>query len=266
MNRAAITALVAVACLAAPAAASASDTGTTITNRRADRTALNAYATYLQSLLSAKSAGVEADQTFASNTSTTCYRALEPITASQSVPAGTATALTSIGDEIGADARLEFFSSATIPMSQLAATMATLHWGTSAPATTVRRFLTAQQTLMAMAPSNLCGDANTVASEANAQQVSVPPATQTFLSAYASDSSAVNTRLTAFVKLLQSYATSSDRAVAVKIDLLAAKVDAVSTVAVTSGTKSLFHALGIPAAAAATAAVPAAAAAALAVP
>jgi hypothetical protein len=254
MNRAAITALIAVAFLALPAAASAS-VAPTIINRRADRVALNAYATYLQSLVAGRPSGVEADQSFASGIATTCYRALAPIATSQSVPAGTTTALTSIGDEIGADARLEFLTGATTPLSQLATSMANVHWGTTTQATTVRRFLTAEAALMALPPSNLCGDANSVASESGAQQVTVPPATQTFLETYTAESAVANTRLTEFVKLLDSYATISDRSVAAKIDLLAAKVDGASTAAITTAAKSLFHALGIPAATAAAATV-----------
>jgi hypothetical protein len=254
MNRAAATALIAVACLAVPAAASASVASTNM-NRRADRSALSAYATYLQSLVAGRSSGVEAEQLFASDTADTCYNALATLATSQSVPPGTSTALTSIGDEIGADAGLEFLTMATTPMSQLATTLGTLHWGTGGPATTVKRFLAADEALMAVQPSNLCGDANSVTSEAqgNAPQVTVPPATQTFLTTYTSDSGVANTRLTAFVKLLNSYATSSDRAVAAKIDLWAIKVNNISTLEITAGTKSLFHALGIPAAQAAAA-------------
>jgi hypothetical protein len=254
MNRAAATALIVVACLAVPAAASASVAATNI-SRRADRAALSAYATYLQSVVSGRASGVEAEQLFASDTEITCYKALTPIVTSQSVPAGTSSALTSIGDEIGADSSLEFLTSATMPMSQLATTLSSLRWATSAPTTTVKRFIAADEALMALQPSNLCGDANSVASEANAQQVNVPPATQTFLETYTSDSNLANTRLTAFVKLLDSYVTSADRSVAAKIDLLAARVDGISSATITGGTKSLFHALGIPATAQAAAAL-----------
>jgi hypothetical protein len=245
MNRAAATALIAVACLAVPAAAGAS-VASTAANRRADRAALSAYATYLQSLAGGKSAGVEAEQIFSSQTAGTCFKALGPIATSQSVPAGTSTALTDIGDEIGADAGLEFLTSASTPMNQLASTLAPLRWGTFAAATAVKRFLTAEDALIALEPSNLCGDALSVASQANAEQVIVPPATQTFLDTYAAASTVANARLTAFVKLLDSYVISSDRAVATKIDALAARVNDLSTTAIAAGTKSLFHALGVP--------------------
>jgi hypothetical protein len=245
MNRAAATALIVVASLAVPAAASAS-VASAATNKRADRVALNAYATYLQALADAKSSGLVAEQLFSSETAGTCYRALGPIATSQSVPAGTSTALTGIGDEIGADAGLEFLTSAATPISQLATTLAPLRWGTPGPATTVRRFLAADEALIAVEPSNLCGDALSVASQDTAEQVSVPSATQTFLGTYAADSSAANFRLTAFVKLLDSYVISSDRAVATKIDFLAVKVNNVRTAVIAAGTKSLFHALGIP--------------------
>jgi hypothetical protein len=253
MNRAVATALIAAACLCAPAAASASTVSTAI-NRHADRAALNAYATYLQALAAGKTSAADAEQLFSSTTTTTCYKALAPIATSQSVPAGTGSALTSIGDEIGADAGLQFLSTAQLPMSELATSLASLHWGSGGPSTTVKRFLTASEALMALAPSNLCGDANNVASQAGEQQVTTPPATLTFLSAYQAASTVANTRLTAFVKLLDNYATATDTAVATKIDLLAVKVNQVSTAAITAGTKSLFHALGIPAAASAAAA------------
>ena len=253
MNRAATTALIAVACLAVPAAASASVATTTSVNRHTDRAALNAYATYLQSLEAGKASAVAAEQLFASNTTATCYKALAPLATSQSVPAGTSAALTSIGDEIGADAGLEFLTSAATPMSQLASTLAGLHWGSYGPALTVKRFLAANQELTALAPSNLCKDANWVFTQAqeDAPEVTVPAATTTFLETYTTDSNNANQRLAAFVKLLDSYATSSDTPVATKIDLLAAKVNALSSAAITAGTNSLFRSLGIPVAAAA---------------
>jgi hypothetical protein len=252
MNRAAATALVVVACLAISASASAAMTATsasaasTAANRRADKAALTAYETYLQALVADKPDGVEAETLFASDTSTNCYKALEPIETSTTVPTGTDAALTSIGNEIGADAGLEFLTMAVPPMTQLATTLSTLHWGTAAQATTVKRFLTADEALMALEPSDLCSDALSVASQSSDDEVTAPPTTVTFLTTYQADSALANTRLTTFVKLLDNYATVADRAVAAKIDLLAVKVNTLSTLAITSGTKSLFKALGIP--------------------
>jgi hypothetical protein len=263
MNRAAVTALIAVACLAVPAAASASAASTSI-SRRADRAALSAYATYLQSLVADKATGVDAALLFTQNTKTVCYKALVPIAASPSVPAGDLAALTGVVDEIGADAHLEFLTSAATPLGQLATTLSSLHWGTGAAAATVTRFLTADEALTALQPSDLCGDADSVAAafQANPQQVTIPPATQTFLASYTADSSVANTRLAAFAKLLNSYAISSDSAVVARIDLLAVKVKNVSTVAITAATKALFRALGIPVTPATAASATAAAAAA----
>ena len=251
MNRAAATALIAVACLAIPASASAAvatsaSAASTVANRRADRAALTAYETYLQALVTDKPEGVEAETLFASDTNTTCFKALEPIESSTTVPAGTSTALTSIANEIGADAGLEFLTMAVTPMTQLATTLSTLHWGTSAPATNVKKFLAADEALMAVPPSDLCSDALNVASQSTADEVTAPPATVTFLATYEADATQANTRLTAFVKLLDTYATVADKAVAAKIDLLATKVNNLSTLAITTGTKSLFRALGIP--------------------
>jgi len=251
MNRAAATALIAVACLAIPASASAAvatgaSAASTVANRRADRAALTAYETYLQALVAGKPAGVEAENLFASNATSTCYKALEPIETSATVPTGTSAALTSIANEIGADAGLEFLTMAVSPMSQLATTLSTLRWGTSSPATNVKRFLSADEALMALAPSDLCSDALSVASQSTAQDVLAPPTTVTFLATYQADAALANTRLTAFVKLLDTYATVADKQVAAKIDLLAAKVNNLSTLAITTGTKSLFRALGIP--------------------
>jgi hypothetical protein len=257
MNRAAATALIAVAMLAVPATASAavnaSDSGAaTAANRRADRAALNAYATYLEAIVTDKASATSAETLFASTTSTTCYKALEPVATSQTVPPGTSSALTDIGDEIGADAGLEFLTSADTPMSQLVTTLSTLHWGTTAPANTVKRFLAADEALLAVQPSNLCADALSIATQAGAQQVSVAPATVSFLSAYQAGTTLANARLATFVKMLDSWSTLTDRATALKIDLLAAKVNSISSVTVTAGTKSLFRALGIPVAESAT--------------
>ncbi len=256
MNRAAATALIAVACLAIPASASAAVTTTTTTtstspaataaSRRADKAALNAYETYLQALVAGKPDGVEADTLFATDTTSNCYKALEPIETSTTVPNGTSAALTSIANEIGADAALEFLTMAVTPMTQLATSLSTLHWGTPAQASSVKKFLTADEALMALDPSDLCSDALSVASQAGSDQVTVPPTTVTFLATYQADSALANTRLTAFVKLLDTYATFADKAVAAKIDLLAVKVNSLSTLAITTGTKSLFKALGIP--------------------
>jgi roadblock/LC7 domain-containing protein len=268
MNRAAVTALIAVACLAVPAAANAS-VASTNANRRADRAALNAYATYLQSLVADKASGVDAAQLFTQDTRTICYKALEPIAASQSVPAADLSALTSIVGEIDADAHLEFLTTATTsigqpattPLGQLATTLSSLHWGSGAATSTVTRFLAADEALAVLPARPLCSDADSVAAQAqtNAPVVTVPPATQTFLETYKSDSSVANARLAAFVKLLNSYVTSSDSGVATKIDLLAIRVKSISTAVITTATKSLLRVLGIPApqAAAAAAAAPA---------
>jgi hypothetical protein len=245
MNRAATSALIAFACLVAPTAASAS-VASAAANRHADHAALSAYQTYLQALVAGKPSGVESEQLFASDTSTTCYKALAPIATSATVPDGTSAALTDIGNEIGADAGLQFLTVASDPMTQLALTLSTLHWGGPGPASTVRRFLAADEALMSVEPSNLCGDALSVASEAGAQQVTTPPATLTFLASYQADTTLANTRLKMFVKMLDNWTTVADRGVAEKIDLLAIKVNTVSTAAITAGTKSLFRALGIP--------------------
>jgi hypothetical protein len=256
MTRVSVTVLIAAACLAAPAVclaapsvtptATSASIGSTAINLHADRTALNAYATYLQAMVADRLVGTQAEQTFAATATSTCYRALAPIATSSTVPPGTTTALTDIGDEIGADAGLEFLTSASTPFSRLAATLTPLRWGTATPATTVRRFLAANTALLAIQPSNLCGDALSVASEAGEPEVTAPPATVTFLSSYQAGTGLANTRLAAFVKLLDIYATNSDRSLATRVNTLADRINKLSGTAITAGTKALFIALGIP--------------------
>lgn len=280
MVRTTTTLLIVAACLLAPAAAAAQavTTGTTTTtattttpttttttpsapltpaearlqNQHADRLALTAYAAYLQSLVTNAPAGKLAEATFAQTSGADegsgCKEALEPIAAVQAgeTPADSNTALYDIGEEIGGDATVTEFTATTLaPFTMLTTTLNTLHWAAKTAPTTVKHFVSAQKTLIALTASNLCGDALDVAAESSSATMTPPTGTTTFLTAYDADTTAVNTNLKSFLKLLDSYETATDETLVTKINSLAAKVTKISTKTISFGASQLETDLGL---------------------
>ena len=230
----------------APAAATSPALSQRPVNQREDRAALSAYASYLDALLTNKPAERLQEQVFAAAIANSCKHALEPIATVSSVPSGWSTALTNIGTEIGADATVEFADATQASFDKLATALGALKWASASANATVKRFLAAQATFVLLQPSNLCGDALDVASETNLQTIASPPGTLDFLGQYDTDSSSVNLRLNAFLKLLGAWETSSEQDLVIKIDSLARKVNVLTTTTIANGTTELKAALGIP--------------------
>ncbi len=241
--RAALLTLVAVVTLAAPAGAR--QLPRPVINARADRAAMGAYVAYLRALLVAMPSATLAEQSFAAATVASCRDALTPIADQTSVSSAWTQPLTDVGSELAADAALQFSNTMATALTTLQTTLSGLHWGTAAPAATVRRFLAAQGSLSTLAPSNLCGDVLAIAAQSGTQTPSTPPATQSFLTQYQSVSSSANTQLTAFVKLLDSFETPADRRLANRVNALARRVASASDQVVQGGIAGLKQALGI---------------------
>ena len=255
MSRAAVIVLCLLACLALPVAASAVGPTPTLVNQRADRLALSAYETYLQALILSRPSTKTAELTFAASTASTCKGALATIASMSSAPSGSSAALLSIGQEIGDDANLEFIlSGAASPFTHLSTSLSALHWAGANPSNTVKRFVLAENAMLALQPSALCADAYWVASKVSSPPITTSPQTTTFLGTYEADSTMANTRLTALLKLLDNYETAGDKGLVSKINLLAKQVNTLNTNVVKLGTDALFVALGVPKASVARAA------------
>lgn len=240
-----------VALLAVPVAASASTPiSAVVLNTRADRAALNAYQSYLQALIANRSTARTAESAYAANTSSTCKGALATIASMSSAPAGSSQALLSLGQEIGDDANVQFIlSAADTPFQHLSQTLSALHWAGGSVINTVKRFVNAENAMLALQPSQLCADAYWVASKVSSPPITISPDTTSFIAAYQADSTLANTRLTSLLKLLDAYETPADRGVVTRINVLAKTVNTLSTNVVAQGTNALFAALGVPKAA-----------------
>ncbi|HTW12261.1 MAG TPA: hypothetical protein VME01_05935 [Solirubrobacteraceae bacterium] len=217
---------------------------TSTPNTRADRTAMNAYANYLEAVVNAMPSAKLSEQAFEQSVNSTCKAALEPIASAQTESGSSSSnaALYDLGEEIGADATLvEFTAANNVALQTLSTKLTALHWGARSAPAVIKRYLTAQKTLSALPASRLCADAEDVGS-----QTTTPPAgTTAFLLLYKTDSTAVDNSLRNFMKLLDSYETSNDSTVVVRINTLAARVTKLSAKTIANGALQLETDLGL---------------------
>ena len=205
-----------------------------------------AWAVYLRDLLADKRVSAQNVQAFTAQTNQTCRGALSPITKLTSTPAGWSTVLTNFGEEIGADATIAYNQSAAAPFAKLELSLSALHWAGAVPAVTVRRFLAAATTLLALTPSNLCADAfGVLAQSSSPATTTAPPTTTQLLSAYTTASATFRLRRAAFLKQLSTYETDTERAIVLRINTLTRRINALSVRTVTHGASALKLVLGV---------------------
>jgi uncharacterized small protein (DUF1192 family) len=192
-------------------------------NFASDRTALTAYATYLQSLVKSFPASQESATAYISETSGGCKSALEPLTTSNGqISNAVQTTLTAIGEEIGEDLAINFDTTALDSFSKLSLTLDRLRWSARGQnAAIVKRYVDTQTALSEFAPSGLCADALLAAS---APQM-VPTATRAFLKQYDKVAAAANNGLTDFLSLLRTYQVPSEQKLVTRIAALAAEIN-----------------------------------------
>jgi hypothetical protein len=203
------------------------------------RAAMNAYANYLQALVKGSpvaqqnTAAYVATQTAPSG----CKSGLEPLTdPSYEVNPTVQATLSLIGQEIGDDLSISYDGNALTPFAKLSTTLSRLHWVKGSGAVLViKHFLTAQETVLSLAPSSLCQDVLLVA----ASPLKLPLAAKAFLKEYTKDSSAADAALSAFLNLLHSYETPFEHTLVNRIANLATQVNKLSQATIMANAATL---------------------------
>jgi hypothetical protein len=203
------------------------------------KTALNAYANYLQALVkTAPIAQQETVEYVATETSPTgCKSGLAPLTdPSYEVNSNVQATLSLLGQEIGNDLSITFDSTALTPFAKLSTTLSRLHWvNGSGAALVIKHFLIAQETVLSLTPSNLCQDVLLVAVAPH----KLPWTAKAFLKEYTKDSNVADMALAAFLNLLHSYETPSEHAVVNRIANLATQVNRLSQATIMANATAL---------------------------
>ncbi|HEX3615480.1 MAG TPA: hypothetical protein VHU61_03005 [Solirubrobacteraceae bacterium] len=188
-------------------------------NEQADRKALNAYATYLSTLLNQQTIGETNDSTFTATISSGCKAALEPLTQPPYEVNGTVQhTLTVLGQEMGDDLSINFDLAATPAFTKFSGVLTRLHWKQfSGAPLVVKRYVNKETNVLALAVSNLCLDA----SDAQIKPASVPDATHQFVKSYDEASTQANLGLSNLLTLMQTYEVPSEKTLVARISTLA---------------------------------------------
>lgn len=190
------------------------------------KTALNAYANYLQALMKTLPAAQQDTAGYVAEASSQCRGSLAPLTAQGYQVSATVQAnLALIGQEIGDDLSITFDGAALTQFTKLSIALSHLHWPkNSGAAMVVKHFLIDQGAVMTLVPSNLCQDVVLVA----ATPQKPPPAIKAFLKEYTKASNAADASLMAFLDLLHTNETPSEHVLVNRIAILAAQVNRLS--------------------------------------
>jgi hypothetical protein len=167
-------AALASACTSAPATAAPADVASA-------HTALHVYKGYLTAVIRGERGSVKQADTFIASIAAKCPNVLAPL---NQVPPSSLnqSALTAFGVELGADIDLALFKSDRRAVRRLSAKVGRLHWSSRSRAKSIKRSLAAQRHAFALAPSDLCADAQALAAS-NGQ--SVAPGTAPFNASFA---------------------------------------------------------------------------------
>jgi hypothetical protein len=228
---------VAVASLALwPAAADASRL-----DSRSDGVALHAYHAYLQSLLSIGPAWGKADDSYLTSISGQCPHVLgalknaRPGTFSQS-------ALVTFGIEAGGDLDAVAYPVAQPALARLSSSLDRLHWSGPGTKTVIKRYLSAESSLLHVTPSDLCSDSRALAA---AHGGHAPHGTLVWVRKFAHRASAAAQYGTTFLTVLQRLATPAQRGSVKNIGRLLSRFDASVEKRSVSVGKKLLTVLGI---------------------
>ena len=193
-------------------------------NDIANRKALNAYATYLTTLINQEPIGLTSDNDYVTTisepgTSGGCKAALSKLTQPPyQVDTKAQHTLTVLGEEIGDDLTITYDSTATEAFTKFASVLDSLKWGRfSGAALVTKRYINTQTNMFAVAASSLCQDAL----DAQLHPDVVPDGTKTFLPLYNFASNKANAALTNLLTLMQTYEIPSEKALLTRITMLA---------------------------------------------
>lgn len=210
-------------------------------DQTSDRAALSAYHSYLEGVSSRLPAVRKAESAFVSSISQRCAGALVPLK-NTSTASVNQTALFDFGEELGGSAFVVAYSTPRGEFARMAVRLEKLHWSSARIAKTVKRYVTAQERLFAVAPGDVCTDAQAlVASHAQ----TVPRGTAQWVAKFLLAATAQQSAATAFGKVLDDFQTSSDKSlVASDNGLLRSLTGKLKGVADSGGTR-IVHSLGL---------------------
>jgi hypothetical protein len=210
-------------------------------DQRSDHAALAAYHAYLQQVSARMPAVRNAESAYVSSISQRCGDALVPLKGASTASINQ-TALFDFGEELGGSAFVVAYSVPRAEFATLAATLRNLHWSSPRIAKTVKRYITAQDRLLALAPSDVCTDAQAlVASSAQ----TVPPGTKQWVAEFLHAATAQQSAATAFGKVLDGFQTPADKSLVASdralLQSLTGKLKGVAS----SGATRIIHILGL---------------------
>lgn len=210
-------------------------------NLASGRTALGAYAAYLDALVKAMPTSQARIDAFVTASSSSCRSALAPLTqGGEQIKATVQSTLTALGQELGDDLALSFDAAALPPLSTMSQTLEHLRWTRGGRnGQIIRRYLNAQMSAMLFAPSSLCQDALMAAATPRV----TPAPTRAFLRRYAHLAQVANVRSGEFMQLLQAYVTNPDQKLVARIGTLATELTRIGKAEQSAGAQMLSSAL-----------------------
>ncbi len=193
--------------------------GTGTLNFISDRSALTAYAGYLDDLMKLTSSGQSAVNAFITNVSSQCKSALAPLAQGTAVNAvKVQRTLKLLGREMGDDLSIAYYAVASPDFTNLTSTLSHLRWTRfSGAAAALKRFVSTETALLSITPSNLCQDALYAATTPTV----VPPGTKTFVKSYAHTAAAADDALQNLLRVLQTYEMTGEKSLLSRISSMA---------------------------------------------
>jgi hypothetical protein len=210
-------------------------------DQTSDQAALTAYHTYLKGVGSRILTVRTAESAYVSSISERCAGALVPIK-NVSTASVNQTALFDFGEELGGSAFVVAYSTPRAEFARTAATLEKLHWSSPRIAQTVKRYVRAQERLFAVAPGDVCSDAQAlVASRAQ----NVPPGAARWFAEFRPAALAQRSAAEAFGKVLDEFQTPADKSLVDSDNGLLRSLNAKLKGVANSGATNIVHALGL---------------------
>ncbi|MGN6868190.1 MAG: hypothetical protein ACTHMY_07285 [Solirubrobacteraceae bacterium] len=206
-----------------------------------DHAATVAYGQYLSAVVSRIPALRSADDAFISSVTMSCPNVLAPINLlpTRSVNKG---AVLAFGEELGSDVLVAALGAERGAVGKLARSLAHLPWSSSQTSKTTKRYAASLRKLVHLMPSDICGDAQALASS-NAQVT--PRGTLRWLATFSRDVTAKTRGLAAFIKVLESYETSADQSLIKTNNRLVNRLNAATKSLAITEVPKLVSALGL---------------------
>lgn len=210
-------------------------------NLASDQVALRAYRRYLRGLVSDIPAWRRADDSFIASITTTCPNALAAINALP-VSSINQSTLSAFGEELVADLAVMSSMPDRAPLVSMAKTLSSLRWSDHKTGLKIQRYISTTRTVSALAPSDLCADAQALAAS---DTQTTPPGTLQWVATYGRDANRAAAANAAFIKTLTRFESPADMPVAAAINRLGARLRSAIKAVFTAEAPKLLSALGI---------------------